>query len=97
MEGDLSGSWAGLDPNRVTILAWRDLGTASTEGRGSLEHFRDLGFQIVIAGFYDLDVQDNASAWATASEGIQAVEGSMYTTWQRDFSQIDEFGNAWNW
>lgn len=107
--GDLSGSWEGLDPERVTIINWWSgdnlrepnpdtVGTSDPASNAelSVQFFSDEGFEQMIGGFYDEDVQDNYDAWVEATEGVNTI-GSVYATWvrPRNFDEIEAFGELW--
>jgi Carbohydrate binding domain len=94
-KGDLAGSWVGVDPSKVRIVNWRSDEQLRAQGAAGVAHFADLGFEQIVAGFYDEDVADNHAAWTTAIGDQPGVIGSMYTTWEGNFSQIDEFADLW--
>jgi hypothetical protein len=95
VRGTLENSWQGIDPSLVTIVNWRAGDELYESGRDGVNHFADLGFQQVVAGFYDEDVATNHAAWAAAIDGQPGIVGSMYTTWEDDFSQLDAFAALW--
>jgi len=91
VEGDLRGSWQGL-PASVTVMNWN-----ANRRRASLAWFAGRGNRQVIAGFYDPPDQDGARAARTElfeANGIRGVEGVMYTTWQDDYSQLENYARA---
>ena len=89
--GSLERCWVGLDPALVTIVNWKvDLGTVQE----SVDHFAGLGFDQILAGFYDQDVAVNHTAWAPAVTHSSVI-GSMHTTWLGDYSQLETFANLW--
>lgn len=99
VEGDLSGSWAGLPPGAV-IMNW-DLGGLTK----SLTFFagkdttampaQPHAMQQIIAGYYD---SGNGTTAATqelqAAMGIKGVVGLMYTSWVDDYSQLAAYATA---
>jgi len=84
VNGDLSGSWKGLEP-QIVIFNWN-----SEHCRESLNFFSNLGHQQIIAGYYDGPLSDLA-AWMAAARGVPGIIGYMYTTWRGDYSKIDTF------
>lgn len=87
--GTLAGSQAGLDP-RTVIMQW-------IEGSGSLQYFSGLGLRGIIAGYYDS--VDNVNAWLTdldtaEAQGTLGVVGFMYTTWDANYSDLENVANA---
>ncbi len=95
VKGDLTGSWAGLDPSKVRVVNWRSGAELREGGPAGVKHFADLGFEQIVAGFYDEDVADNHAAWQTAVAGQPRIIGSMYTTWTEDYSKLGEFAALW--
>jgi hypothetical protein len=84
VRGDLAGSWEGLD-KEVTIIPWYFEKRAE-----SLKFFADRGHRQVIAGYYDhkpAQIRD----WISAAEAYPGVEGVMYTTWVRNFKDMETF------
>jgi hypothetical protein len=91
----LNGSWLTLDSSKVVILTWWERDKINTVGRESLKFFAERRFQQVIGAFYDENVQTNFTSWQEAAKGLPGISGSMYTTYQRDYSQIEAFGDLW--
>lgn len=85
VNGTLKGSWEGL-PRDMVIANWNGHDTAA-----SLKFFAGRGHRQVIAGFYDADAADFRRRTAAAA-GQEGVNGFMYTTWQHDFSKLEEYG-----
>ncbi len=84
VNGDLAGSWNGLDPS-VIVAAWyfekRDT---------SLKFFANRGNPLLIAGYYDSDpakIRD----WLTSARAAGGAEGIMYTTWQNRYVDLERF------
>jgi Carbohydrate binding domain len=94
VRGSLDRAWEGLDPKQVIIVNWKD-GNEADKAKASVEHFAKLGFQQVIAGFYDRNVGTNYNVWKKATAGQRGVIGSMYTTWVSDYSQLPNFAKLW--
>jgi hypothetical protein len=95
VKGTLDQSWVGIDPAKVRIVNWRSDEKLRDLGDEGVKHFADLGYEQILAGFYDEDVADNHAAWTAASAGQPGIVGTMYTTWTDDFTQIDEFAALW--
>jgi hypothetical protein len=90
VNGDLSGSWEGL-PKDMLIVNWN-----SGKPSQSLPFFTGRGHANVLAGFYDHDSGAIKQWQATGRETKSSVTGVMYTTWQNDFSKLEEFArHAW--
>ncbi len=90
VEGDLKGSWEGL-PRAVTVMNWNG------HRRASLEFFAARGNRQVIAGYYDPPGKDGwraAREELAAANGIAGIAGAMYTTWQDDYSQLENYAQG---
>ena len=86
VNGDLSGSWEGLEKD-VIIMNW-NFGVRAE----SLAFFAGRGHQQVLAGFYDADAEQIGKWLETVEKNkIPGVIGVMYTTWNQDYSQLQEF------
>jgi hypothetical protein len=85
VRGDLSGSWKGLD-QEVIILNWN-----FDKRNESLKWFADRGQRQIIAGYYDAGV-DQVRAWLDSAKGVKGVLGVMYTTWQGNHEDLEQFG-----
>jgi hypothetical protein len=85
VRGTLAQSWLGLDPS-VTIVNWN-----SGHAKESLAFFAGRGHRQIIAGYYDENAVENRRRWQQAAEGINGVEGFMYTTWQQNYGQLEAF------
>jgi len=95
VEGDLTGSWLGLQPGFV-IMNWNlanlttSLSWFAGENAGSTH-----SFQQIIAGYYDTgDGAGAATSELMSASGIPGVKGLMYTTWVPDYSQLAPFATA---
>ncbi len=84
VNGDLSGSWEGLDP-RITIINW-NFGQRDK----SLPFFANRGHKQIIAGYYDGNVQQ-IRQWLDSAAKVQGVTGVMYTTWEHKYADLEEF------
>jgi hypothetical protein len=86
VRGDLAGSWEGLDKN-VTVVNW------NFEKRDeSLKFFANRGHAQVIAGYYDGEL-GNVQKWLESAAKVNGVVGIMYTTWRRNYSDLEAFAN----
>ncbi len=95
VEGDLTGSWLGLQPGFI-IMNW-NLGSlpSSLSFFAGQEAGEPHSFQQIIAGYYDSgDGAGAASSELQSASGIPGVIGLMYTTWVPDYSQLGPFATA---
>jgi hypothetical protein len=95
VEGDLSGSWAGV-PANVTIMNWNlnnlKNSLAWFSGQNSSQ---PIAHPQIIAGYYDGgDGTAAATSELVQAAGVPDVAGLMYTTWYDDYSQLANFANA---
>jgi hypothetical protein len=82
--GPLTDSWKGL-PHDAIIVTW-------TGGAKALEFFSGLGRRQVIGGYYSS--MSNVTEWlndldTAEAHGAKGIEGFMYTTWDDNFSDIE--------
>jgi hypothetical protein len=84
VRGDLAGAWEGLGQD-VVIMNW-NLGKL----RESLGFFAQRGHAQVIAGYYDGKVERLRDHLAAARD-IPRVIGVMYTTWKRNYDDLEAF------
>ena len=87
VRGDLTGSWEGLDKD-VMVVPWYFEKRAA-----SLKFFADRGHRQVIAGYYDSKPEQIAD-WLRAAKPFPNVDGVMYTTWRRNFKDIEAFADT---
>lgn len=87
VRGDLREAWTGLDPD-VVIMNWN-----FAKRQESLKFFSERGHRQVLAGYYDAGPEQIA-AWLEATRGIKGVAGVMYTTWQRNFADLEAFARV---
>jgi hypothetical protein len=87
VNGDLAGSWNGLSRN-VIVVNW-NFGKRDQ----SLRFFADRGNKQVIAGYYDGDVAQ-VKQWLASAAKVKGVVGVMYTTWQGNYADIEEFART---
>jgi hypothetical protein len=87
VDGDFTGSWKYL-PKDMQIAAWyyarRDL---------SLQHFSSLGFKTLAGAYYDADDLENPKGWLASLAKIEGAVGIMYTTWERKYDLLADFGD----
>lgn len=88
VNGTLEGSWLGLPP-RVTVANWN-----SGKAAESLAFFADRGHRQILAGYYDVDDLSGFTRWDAAARGVRGVDGFMYTTWERKYRLLEEYGRA---
>lgn len=88
VNGTLEGSWLGLPP-RATIANWN-----SGKAVESLAFFADRGHRQILAGYYDVDDLSGFTAWDEAARGVRGVDGFMYTTWERKYRLLEDYGRA---
>jgi hypothetical protein len=86
----LENSWEGLDKD-IIIMKWG----GGKIARPGLQFFVDRGHRQMIAAFYDSNVESNCRMWKGAMKDIPDVSGVMYTTWQNDYSKLEEFASTW--
>jgi hypothetical protein len=87
-----------ISPADMVIVNWKDANAATWDAASaqrSVKYFAGRGFTQVIAGFYDYPVGSNHRLWQAAIAGMPRIAGSMYTTWQSNYSQIARFGSLW--
>jgi hypothetical protein len=84
VNGSLKGATV---PREVMVVNW-NFGKRAE----SLKHFAQLGHLQVIAGYYDAP-PDQITRWldTVIEQKINTVDGVMYTTWNRNFSDLEEF------
>lgn len=95
VEGDLSGSWKGL-PASVRIMNWNlsNLKNSLTWFSGE-NSAQPTAHEQIIAGYYDNgDGAGDAKSEISKAAGIPGVMGLMYTTWNYDYSQLQQFADA---
>jgi hypothetical protein len=87
VNGDLAGSWEGLEP-KVVVVNWN-----FDKRDESLKFFAERGHSQVIAGYYDGDVAQ-IKQWLTSAEKVPGVVGIMYTTWRHNYDDLEAFAKA---
>jgi len=84
VNGDLAGSWEGLDKD-VIIVCWDN-----DRAYESMKFFADRGNKVLMAGYYDAPV-DGARQWLDAARKVPGVCGMMYTTWEDKYDDLEAF------
>jgi len=84
--GDFTGSWKYV-PKDLIIAVWG--GQARPE---SLRFFAEQGFRTLVACYYDAPNLHDVVQWQKASEGLPGLRGFMYTTWQKKYELLPQFG-----
>lgn len=87
VNGDLAGSWEGLDPD-VTIVNWN-----SGKPDRSLPFFAERGHSQVLAGYYDR-APEQIRGWMEKARKGPGLRGVMYTTWRGNFADLEKFAKA---
>lgn len=90
VNGTIEKSWEGLDSG-VVVMKWGKPESSAPAFR----FFSRRGNRLMIAAFYDRDVEENRALWMKAAAGTSGIEGVMYTTWRDDYSKLEEFARAW--
>lgn len=89
VRNDLRGAWEGLNQS-VTIMNWN-----FGQRANSLKFFAERGHQQILAGYYDAS-PEQIGQWLETAREIPGVIGVMYTTWQRNFSDLEAFADVVN-
>jgi hypothetical protein len=84
INGDLAGSWDGLDKD-IIVVPWY-----FEKRKGSLEWFSKRGNRQVSAGYYD-HAPEQVSEWMKAGESVPGILGVMYTTWAHKYNDLEKF------
>jgi hypothetical protein len=84
VNGSLRGSNA---PDSVRIVNWN-----FGKRQESLQHFSQRGHQQILAGYYDSDPKQITDWLDTVVDSkIPGVQGVMYTTWRKNYSDLEKF------
>ncbi|MEI7729545.1 MAG: hypothetical protein WCO56_08225 [Verrucomicrobiota bacterium] len=84
VNGDLTGSWEGLDRD-VIVVNWN-----SNKAADSLKFFSGRGHRQLIAGYYDGPLA-RTRQWLDQAKGVPGLIGVMYTTWHANYTQLESF------
>lgn len=86
VQGDFTGSWKYI-PKDTVIAVWGGAPRAE-----SLNFFAREGFRTLIACYYDASNLDEVKGWHELAQKTKGVTGFMYTTWERKYELVGEFG-----
>jgi hypothetical protein len=86
----IEGSWEGLD-RKVIVMKWG----SGPQARAGLRFFADRGHRQMVAAYYDGDVEADHRTWSAAMAGVPGIVGVMYTTWENDYSRLEDFARVW--
>ena len=85
-KGTFEGSW-NLIPKDIIISCWyhkkREL---------SMPFFEKLGFRTQAAAYYDSNSLDSSCEWLETCNHTKNCTGIMYTSWQRKYALLEDFG-----
>lgn len=85
--GSFEGSWKYV-PKDLTIVCWyreiRDM---------SLAFFSKQGFRTFGAAYYDANDLAGCREWQTSLRNTPKAEGIMYTTWEKKYGLLADFGD----
>jgi len=87
--GPWHGSWEGLPP-KVTVVNWHGHAAGRLE---SLRHFASRGHKQILAGYYD-GPPERITAWLKDAAKVKGVVGVMYTTWRRNYGDLEKFARC---
>lgn len=85
--GDFTGSWKYV-PKDLTIMCWYHKIRNESLGFFSAQGFRTLG-----AAYYDADDLTSTREWFDSLGNTPQAQGIMYTTWQKKYELLADFGN----
>jgi len=87
--GPWHGSWEGLAP-KVTVVNWHGHAKGRLE---SLQHFASRGHKQILAGYYDSPPR-RITEWLKDAAKVKGVVGVMYTTWRRNYDDLEAFARC---
>ncbi|NOX53639.1 MAG: hypothetical protein GXP27_04225 [Planctomycetes bacterium] len=87
VQGDFTGVWNHV-PKDLVIAVWG--GRPRPE---SLRFFADHGFATLVSCYYDAPNLEEVKGWLRATRNVRGVRGFMYTTWQRKYDLLAQFGD----
>jgi len=85
--GDFTGSWNYV-PHGLIMFCW-----SHKIRNNSLHFFSGKGFRTAGACYYDADDLSGARDWLVSLEQTPGAVGIMYTSWQRKYELLGEFGD----
>ena len=59
----------------------------------SFAHFSKLGFKTLGACYYDADDLNEVKPWIDVIRKTKGGRGLMYTTWDRKYALLNDFGD----
>ena len=72
----------------MTIAVW-----GGGPNEKSLRFFADQGFETLAACYYDADNLDDVKGWLRVAKGVPKVQGFMYTSWEKKYKLLGDFGD----
>ena len=86
VDGDLTGSWEGLEKSTV-IVEWH-----FDKRNESMAFFEKLGHPLMVAGYYD--GSQDTQKWLETMHKVSTTMGIMYTTWEHKFGELENFAKT---
>lgn len=87
VNGDLRGIWNDI-PKNIIVANW--IGSKAAQ---SLSFMAKQGFKQVTCPYYDVGDASSIRSRRIVQDTIPNILGSMYTTWQEDYSQLRAFSS----
>jgi hypothetical protein len=84
VKGNLAGSVNGLSKD-IIIVNWN-----YSARQQSLKFFSDLGYSQMISVNCDRGIS-SVKGWLKSAKSVPGIIGIMYTTWQDDYSKLEDF------
>jgi len=94
MRGDVGESWLGM-PQALVPIVWWEGEKIDQHGNASLSFFAEQDHRTIIGGYYNEDVETNYARWLVASEGVEGIVGTLFATWNDDYSDLEHFAEVW--
>jgi hypothetical protein len=86
VDSTLEGSWEGLEPS-VCIVNWNRL-----KVKNSVRFFSERGHKQVISCCIDIpDMAEKIGLRLNTTKDVEGVEGFMYTTWHKNYKDLEKF------
>lgn len=85
--GNFTGSWQYV-PKDLTIMCWYH-----AIRNESLAFFSRQGFRTFGAAYYDADDLTNPTEWLASLSRTPHAQGIMYTTWEKRYGLLADFGD----
>lgn len=84
VNGNWSGSWAGLTPD-MTVVNWNH----GPRARDSAAFFAGRGHRQILAGYYDAPPERfRDRPWLGELEGVPGIDGVLYTQWGSGYDRL---------